>query len=184
MKIAVVSDIHDNLWKLAPALTAIAHCNMMVCCGDLCSPFVLDQLARGFSGSIQIVFGNNDADTFRMTTRVSKYPHVRLRGEFFEDEFDGRKIAVNHFNNIALAIARAGQHDAVFYGHNHVHEIRRIGRTLAVNPGSIMGAQFDTEANRADVLPSFAIYDTGTEEAMGYEIDSELVVRAKQQVPL
>src|ERR1019366_3987758 len=106
MKIAVLSDIHDNVWKLRPALDATGSCDEMVCCGDLCSPFIIDQLARGFKGPIDIVFGNNDGDTYRLTQRANRYPNVRLRGEFFIDEFAGRMIAVNHFDNIALEIAR------------------------------------------------------------------------------
>jgi putative phosphoesterase len=179
MKIAVLSDIHDNVWKLEIALKHVEACDLMVCCGDLCSPFVLDQLARGFSRPLHIVFGNNDADTFRITSKTPKYPHVRLRGEYFAEEFGGRRIAVNHFDNIARAIARSEAHDAVFYGHNHVFDIRRRGRTLALNPGSLMGAQFDAEARRTDVDPTFAIYDCETGEAAGYSIarDGSSVVR-------
>jgi uncharacterized protein len=170
MKIAVLSDIHDNVWKLDVALKHLESCDAMICCGDLCSPFVLDQLARGFPREIHIVFGNNDADTFRITSKTPKYPHVRLRGEYFEHEFGGRRIAVNHFDNIARAIARSGEHDAVFYGHNHVFDIRRMGHTLALNPGSIFGAQFDAEARRTDVDPTFAIYDCAAGEAQGFRI--------------
>jgi uncharacterized protein len=170
MRVAILSDIHDNVWKLDAALRFLAACDVMVCCGDLCSPFVLDQLARGFAKPLHIVFGNNDADTFRITAKTPKYPHVRLRGEFFEEDFGGRRVAVNHFDNIALAIARGGEYDAVFYGHNHVFDIRRLGKTLAVNPGSIMGCQFDAQANRTDVASTFAIYDTESGEAQGYRI--------------
>lgn len=171
MRIAVLSDIHDNVWKLAPALEFSAGAGALICCGDLCSPFILDQLARGFSNPVHIVFGNNDADTFRITAKAAKYPHVRLRGEFFEDEFGGRRVAVNHFDNIALAIARGGEYDAVFYGHNHVFDIRKSGaRTLAVNPGAIMGCRFDAQANRVEVASTFAVYDTETGTAQGYRI--------------
>jgi putative phosphoesterase len=173
MRIAILSDIHDNVWKLATALEFVADAGVMICCGDLCSPFILDQLARGFSKPIHIVFGNNDADTFRITAKTPKYPHVRLRGEFFEEEFGGRRVAVNHFDNIALAIARGGEYDAVFYGHNHVFDIRKLGaRTLAVNPGSIMGCQFDAQANRTDVPSTFVLYDTEAGTAQGYRIET------------
>jgi putative phosphoesterase len=172
MRIAIVSDIHDNVWNLSKALTIAAECERMVCCGDLCSPFVIDQLARGFSGEIHIVTGNNDADMFRITSKAAmKYSAtIRLRGEFFEAEWDRRLIAAQHFDNIALAIAESGRYDAVFYGHNHAFDVRRIGRTLAVNPGSVMGAQFDSEGRRVDVIPTMAVYDTSTGEAERLEI--------------
>jgi putative phosphoesterase len=160
MRIAVLSDIHDHVWNLALALESIAACETLICCGDLCSPFIVDQLARGFSQPIHVVFGNNDADTFRMTAKAPKYPNVHLRGEYFEEEWGGRKIAVNHFDNIARAIAKAEAHDAVFFGHNHVFELTHYGKTLAANPGSIMGCQFDASAQRTDVEPTFLIYDT------------------------
>lgn len=172
MRIAILSDIHDHVWNLDKALKLCEGCDRMICCGDLCSPFIIDQLARGFAGEIDIVFGNNDADLFRITNKAAtKYAAtIRLRGEFFEAEWDGRKIAAQHFDNIALAVAASGTYDAVFHGHNHVFDIRRVGRTLAVNPGSVMGAQFDAEARRTDVTPTMAIYDTVTGEAERIEL--------------
>lgn len=164
MRIAIVSDIHDHVWNLDKALKLAAGCGRMICCGDLCSPFVIDQLARGFDGEIHIVFGNNDADLYRITQKAAtRYAaSIHLRGEFFEAEWEGRRIAVQHFDNLAIPLAESGRYDAVFYGHNHVFDIRRIGRTLAVNPGSVMGAQFDAEARRTDVTPTMAVYDTET----------------------
>ncbi len=177
MRIAILSDIHDHVWNLATALAFVSDADVLVCCGDLCSPFVLDQLARGFTRPIHIVFGNNDADTFRITAKTPNYPHVKLHGELCELTLGERRIAVNHFNNIALAIAASDQYDAVFYGHNHVFRIHKPGaRTLAVNPGSIMGCQFDAHANRTDVAPTFAIYDTADGTAQGYRIEAQTVV--------
>lgn len=170
MRIAVLSDIHDNVWNLDAALRHVSDCDHLICCGDLCSPFVIDQLARGFSRPIEIVWGNNDADQFRMTAKATRYPHLHLRGEFWEGEIGGRRIAVNHFDGIAKAIARGRQHDAVFFGHNHVFENTWFGDTLALNPGSIMGAQFDAQANRTNVSSTFAIYDAVENAADGYRI--------------
>jgi uncharacterized protein len=90
MRIAILSDIHDNVWKLATALEKLRGVDALLCCGDLCSPFVVHQLARGFSGPIEIVFGNNDGDLYRITANAAKYSHVRVHGELFRGEFDGR----------------------------------------------------------------------------------------------
>lgn len=180
MRIAVLSDIHDHVWNLTTALNSIADCDALICCGDLCSPFVLDQLARGFARQMHIVFGNNDADLFRITAKSPKYPNVHLRGEFFEQDFDGKRIAVNHFDNIARAIAAGGAYDAVFYGHNHIYDVRTYGRTLALNPGSVMGAQFDAAANRTDVEPSWAIYDTSAHSATGFAISNGVAITKPQ----
>ena len=134
MRIAILSDIHDNVWKLATALEAIQGADALVCCGDLCSPFIVHQMARGFAGPIHIVFGNNDGDLFRITANAQKYAHVRIHGEFFRAELDGRRIAAQHYDNLGRAIAASGEFDLVLFGHNHVFETGRVGRTLMINP--------------------------------------------------
>lgn len=173
MQIAVLSDIHDNIRMLSLALNYVQSTDAMVCCGDLCSPFVLDMLARGYPAKpLHIIFGNNDADLFRITAKSARYPHVKLHGEFFAADFEGRRIAGNHFNEIAMAIVRSDEYDAVFFGHNHIfHNAVPGKRTLALNPGSIMGCQFDAQANPIFVAPTFAIYDTATNSAEGYCIE-------------
>ena len=108
MRIAVLSDIHDNLWTLAAALETIQGMDALICCGDLCSPFVVDVLAR-FTKEIHIVFGNNDADLYRITSKAAKLPQIHLHGEFLEREFGGKRFAVNHFDYIAKPLAQAGK---------------------------------------------------------------------------
>jgi len=159
MRIAVISDIHDNLWNLAAAIEHVSGAaDRLICCGDLCSPFVMDVLAR-FPGPVDIVFGNNDADLYRITRKSSE--RVRVHGEFFETELDGTSIAVNHFDYLARPIAAAGLYDMVCYGHNHEFSVVRVGRTLAINPGPIMGARFPG-GKWLDVLATFVIAETGS----------------------
>ncbi|MGA2267848.1 MAG: metallophosphoesterase family protein [Bryobacteraceae bacterium] len=179
MRIAVLSDIHDNVWKLAAALDAVAHADALICCGDLCSPFIVHQLGRGFSKPIHVVFGNNDGDRFRIAANARQYEHIRIHGELFRGEFDGQRVAVNHYDHIARAIAASGEFDVVCYGHNHVYGVARLGRTLAINPGAIMGAAFSADGGRTDVASTFAIYDTASREAAGFEVSGPLLVVPK-----
>ena len=169
MKIAVLSDIHDNVWKLDSALKALGGADAMICCGDLCSPFVIHQLGRGFAKPIHIVFGNNDGDLFRIAHNARSHEHIRIHGEWFRGEFGGRKFAANHYDNISRAVAASGEFDVVCYGHNHRFDVSRIGRTLAINPGSIMGATFGPAAERIDVPSTYVIYDTETDSAERFE---------------
>jgi uncharacterized protein len=166
MRIAVISDIHDHLWNLAAAIVSVSAADVLICCGDLCSPFVMDELAR-FPGPVHIVFGNNDADLFRITRKSSE--RVRVHGELFETVLDGKKIAVNHFDYIARPIAQSGLYDIVCYGHNHEFSVARVGRTLAINPGSIMGARFPG-GRWEDVVPTFVVVDTGTLAVDAFEV--------------
>jgi putative phosphoesterase len=179
MRIAILSDIHDNLWNLASAIEHVATADTLICCGDLCSPFVMDQLGR-FPGPVHIVFGNNDADLFRITRKSSD--RVRVHGEFIETVLDGRKVAVNHFDYIARPIAGSGRYDVVCYGHNHEFHIARIGRTWAINPGPIMGAKFPG-GRWEDVPPTFVTLDTKSDAVEAFEIQigpGTRVVKARQ----
>jgi putative phosphoesterase len=171
MRIAILSDIHDNLWNLRAAIGSLDGADLLICCGDLCSPFVMDQLAK-FPGPVQIVFGNNDADLFRITKKSSE--RVQVHGEFYEGELDGKKVAVNHFDNIVRPIALSGQYDLVCYGHNHVFRVMRLGRTTVINPGPIMGAKFPG-GQWVDVTPTFAVYDTRTEKVDAFAIEGGAV---------
>jgi putative phosphoesterase len=165
MRIAILSDIHDHVWNLAAALDAVPDADVMICCGDLCSPFVVHQLGRAFAGPIHIVFGNNDGDLYRITANARHYPQIELHGEWWRGECGGRRVAVNHYDSIARPVAASGEFDLVCFGHNHLFEITRIGQTLAVNPGAIMGATFAADGSRTDVPATFAMYDTLTGEA-------------------
>jgi hypothetical protein len=167
MQIAVLSDIHDNIWTLRAALAAIQPADLMICCGDLCSPFIIPMLAQNFSNPIHLVYGNNDGDTFRITKNASRFPHFHIEGELFLSEIGGKKFAVNHFDNIALEIARSEAFDVVCFGHNHRYQVERFGKTLAINPGTLMGY---SPLDQKEVTPTFVIYDTGTDQVSSYRV--------------
>lgn len=171
MRLAIVSDIHDNLWNLAAAMQLIRSADVLLCCGDLCSPFVIDELAT-FPGPVHIVFGNNDADLYRITSKAAKKPNCHIHGELFNDIFDGRRLAMNHFDYLARPIAKSGDYDVVCFGHNHEFEISREATTLLVNPGPIMGAKF-TGGKWEDTDATFVLYDTSADAAEAYAIGRE-----------
>lgn len=168
MRVAILSDIHDNIWNLAAALHGLADAEALICCGDLCSPFVLDQLAEGFAGPIHIVFGNNDGDLFRITAKAGGRGNVHLYGAFYAGELGGRRFAVNHYPDIARSLASSGLYDVVCYGHNHAYSVERVGGVALLNPGALMG--YDP-INRHDNDATFLIYDTARDKAKGYKVE-------------
>ncbi|MDB6108744.1 MAG: phosphodiesterase, family [Pedosphaera sp.] len=162
MKIAIISDVHDNLPMLRMALQRCQEAEGLICCGDLCSPFVVKELGHGFARAVHVVFGNNDGDTFRIASAAAKFPQVQVHGEYVELDLGGRKFSVNHFDNIGRAIAKGEKHDVVCFGHNHQFEITAVGRTLIINPGEIYGGLTGHS--------TFAIYDTDTGKAERIEL--------------
>ena len=157
MKIAIISDIHDNLPMLRRALERSQQAEVLICCGDLCSPFVAKELGRGFAKPIYIVFGNNDGDPFRIASTAAKFPQMKVHGEYAELELGGRTFSINHFDNIGRAIAKGEKYDVVCFGHNHQFEITAIGKTLIINPGEIYGGLTSHS--------TFAIYGTTSGKA-------------------
>ena len=175
MLIAILSDIHDNIPKLRAAIDHIQPVNALLCGGDLCSPFIVDELAK-FPRQIHIVFGNNDADLFRITQKAfilnqNRAPEdqIRLHGEFFEGELGGKRIALNHFEQIGKALARSGQYDLVCYGHTHQFSVERDPATGAIrglNPGEIFGLL------RPDSESTFVSFDTESGVVRKHVIDA------------
>ena len=87
---------------------------------------------------------------------ASQFGHVALHGHFAEVEVGGRRVAVTHYPQVGLALAKSGMYDLVCYGHSHEAAITREGASLAVNPGEVMG-RFG--------ISTYAVYDTETGEA-------------------
>ncbi|MEX2444864.1 MAG: YfcE family phosphodiesterase [Alkalispirochaeta sp.] len=157
MNVAVVSDIHDNIWNLEKVIEMLPaeKPKQLFFLGDFCAPFTLAQLAEGFAGPIHVVFGNNDGDTFLLSHIASQHDHVTLHGHLAELTVDGKTVALNHYPEIAAGLADSGKYAAVFSGHDHKKYIVPRGSTLWANPGEVMG-RFDE--------PSFGMWDTGSNE--------------------
>ena len=153
MRIAVLSDIHDNIWNLESALVQLEGADVLLCCGDLCAPFSLKQIQDSFPGPVHVVLGNNDGDPLLLAQIATQREKVHLHQPLVELELNGRKIAVAHYPQIGRALAASGQYAAVFSGHTHRPRTQQLGGTLWVNPGEVMGRFGE---------PSFGLYDTVT----------------------
>ncbi len=156
MKIAILSDIHDHSENLLRALKLASQTDLMICCGDLCSPFIILDLGRNYSHPVHIVFGNNDADRFRMANLAREFPQLTLHGEYCELKLDGLTFSVNHFDNIGEAIGKGDAFDVVCFGHNHNHAISKNGNCQLINPGEVYGKR----TGKA----TFVIFDTKTRQ--------------------
>ena len=140
-KVAILSDSHDSIQNLETVLQQVRNSGAAVLlhCGDLCAPFMLDRLAKGFSGPIHVIFGNNDGDGRLLHTIAVKYAHVTLHGIYAELTVANRQIALIHYPEPAQRIAQANQLDLVCYGHNHQKQYAQISKSYLVNPGEILG---------------------------------------------
>ena len=157
MLVAVLSDVHDNIWNLEKALAELTEAEALIFCGDLCAPFSLEMLAEGFSGPVHVVLGNNDGDLLMLSAIASRVPNVSLYTMLGRLNMNGREIAFTHYPALAEELVSSGRYDAVFSGHTHRYQHQRQGRTLWVNPGEVMGRYGE---------PGYVLYDTSTGEAL------------------
>ena len=158
MRLAVLSDVHDNIWNLEKALKQLAglgQIDALLFLGDFCAPFSLKQIADAYAGPIHCVPGNNDGDMFLLMTIAAAAGNVTFYNPVGGLTFEGCQVAITHYPEIAAGLAATGKYQAVFSGHTHVFRQQQVGDTLWLNPGEIMGRFGE---------PSFVVYDTVTQQ--------------------
>lgn len=144
MRIAIVSDTHDNMANFNKVIDFLNKENItvMLHCGDICNQSTIDEAKKNFKGEITFVRGNGDYELEDVL-------------ESMDVELGGKKIAFVHYPDKAMALAESGQYDLVFYGHTHKPWEEKIGNCRLVNPGEVAGQRFK---------PTFALYDTETDK--------------------
>jgi uncharacterized protein len=159
VKIGVVSDTHDQGELIRRAVEKFNEekVGLVLHCGDWVSPFIL-YFFQALKAPLRGVFGNNDGDRFRHLAFRDKWGlDLHYEERFLTCEVEGRKIAVFHgdYEEIVQGLTTCGQYDAVFHGHTHKRVLTYCGKTLSLNPGSLM-----RETSATIQGASIAIYDT------------------------
>lgn len=163
MKIALISDIHENFHNLHVALDMIKKekCNKIICLGDFINPGIVKILAH-FEIPTHAIWGNNDGDKVAiMNIALSKDSHLTMSADSYDIvDIDGKHIFLTHNPLLAKPMAKSGDFDAVFYGHVHDTYREYIGKCLVLNPGEISAhitgtatlALYDTKTNTAEIV--------------------------------
>ncbi len=158
MKFAVISDTHDHLPNIQKALTYIHSqgIDILIHCGDVCAPATLVEIAKQFPGTIHYIFGNVDGDPYLIMKRIYEgdAANVKPYKDIGEFEIAGKKVAITHYPIIAEKLAKSGDYDLVFYGHDHLKAQKKIGRTLLANPGNLADLKYPA---------SFGLYNTSND---------------------
>jgi hypothetical protein len=174
MKIAIISDIHDNAHNLVQALELIykSDAEKIIFLGDFVGAAIANLLV---SSEIPVfaIWGNNDGDRALITKfSLGEKSNLEVGFDIFDTfEIDGKKLFLTHYPFIAKSMAKSGDFDAVFYGHNHLKHKERIGNCLLLNPGEV-GAYKTGE-------PTLAMYDTQTNDAEILKIPNSITANTK-----
>lgn len=137
MKIAIISDIHDNITNLKRFLLyaekqGIEKC---LCCGDLTSLDTAHRLIAAFK-SLVIVRGNVELFESKAFENIE---NVRYFSDFGRVRLGGFVVGICHEPYKINKILESGKADMVCYGHTHKPWIEKRGETTVVNPGTLGG---------------------------------------------
>ncbi len=140
MRIGVVSDTHDRVEAVAEAVRLLAEqrVELVLHCGDIESV----ETVRAFQLlPTHFVFGNWDKDRSKLTAAIKAIGGTSHDG-FGALELAGKRVAWvhSHERHQLYQLEHCDYFDYVFYGHTHVREQHRTGRTLVANPGALFRA--------------------------------------------
>lgn len=136
MKIAIISDTHDNLNNLRKAVEIINSSGVqhVFHAGDFTSPFtirVLKELGCPLTG----VFGNNDGDKLLLKEKFNGSIH----NQPYITTFNEKRIAMMHEPVFIDALRDSGHFDIIIFGHTHEPVVREEKGVLIINPGELAG---------------------------------------------
>jgi len=138
MKIGIISDTHDNLPQIKKAVDIFNRekVNLVLHAGDFVSPFAALEF-RNLDCPFTGVFGNNDGDKlylrekFKDIGKIFPAPYI--------SRIDNKDIIMLHKEKLIDSLVKSQKYDIVIYGHTHHVDLRKIGKTLIINPGECGG---------------------------------------------
>jgi len=173
MRIAIISDIHENFHNLIRSLEEMEKrgVQQIICLGDLMNAGIAKILVHHHIPTYMI-WGNNDGekvDIVKASYREGSQLSVSLNTYDFL-ELDGRKLFISHYDDLAMPMAESGRFDAVFFGHNHKVSEDKIGECIVVNPGELCAQKTG--------LATMAIYNTEDNVAELIELDNIISLKS------
>jgi putative phosphoesterase len=139
MRIGVVSDTHGNVRNTRAAVAQLRELRVDVVlhCGDIGSLLIVSL----FSGwPTHFVLGNVDDDDAGWESSIDDgIPGGEFHGRAARIVLEEKRIAVIHGDDQSAlqAAIHSGEYDLVCSGHTHQRELRRVGRTIVLNPGAL-----------------------------------------------
>ena len=140
MRIGVVSDTHDRGEAVGEAVRLLLEqrVELLLHCGDIES---VDTVRLFRPIPTHFVFGNWDKDRAKLAAAIKDAGGTHHES-FGAIEIAGKRLAWvhSHERHQLRQLEHSDFFDYVFYGHTHVREQHRTGRTLVANPGALFRA--------------------------------------------
>jgi hypothetical protein len=152
MKIAIISDTHDNLENLKKFFnfSKKENANILIHCGDVCTRETLREIEKNFD-RVYLSFGN--ADILESLLSLGDSEKIKFFENVGKTEIDNLKIGFCHFPTLAQEFFEKDNFDFFFFGHTHRPQWEEKEGKILANPGTLAGLYFKA---------TFAILDTKT----------------------
>ena len=102
--------------------------------GDIESGDTAEMFAGVNGAKFIAVFGNCDMERAELAEAIARFGGEI--SETYEGEIGNRRIFMAHKPELSQVAIESGKFDLVIYGHTHKLDIRKVGLTLIVNPGT------------------------------------------------
>jgi hypothetical protein len=155
MKLAIISDTHDNIPNIEKFLAWSKEngVEMIIHCGDIAAPAMIKELFGPAGIEFHGIFGNV-ADREMLPKMCERFPNTKMHGDIGKLEIDGIKIGFTHTPDEAKVLADSNLYNLVLCGHSHAPWMETLPNNCQlINPGTLGGI-----FNKA----TFAIFDTLT----------------------
>ena len=135
-RIGIISDTHDHHRNVMRAVEIFAGHGVqyVLHAGDIVAPFTAKAFASLPGVKFIAVFGNNDGEKLFLKHTIEGFGG-EIHEYCYKGELAGRKVYMTHTHHNVEEVAAGQMYDLLVYGHTHRQDIRRVGRTLIVNPG-------------------------------------------------
>lgn len=174
MKIAIISDIHDNAHNLVMALNQIEKYDIekIIFLWDFAGAAIAGILCAS-PKPVFAIWGNNDGDKSLITRfSLKEWSNMEIWFDTFDIlEIDNKKLFLSHYPLLAKPMAKSWDFDACFYGHNHLKHKEMIWNCLLLNPGEIWAYK--------TWIATFAIYDSESNDAEIIEVENSITTNTQ-----
>lgn len=161
MKIAIISDTHDNLENLSKFLDFAKKekIELLIHCGDVTNDYTLKEIEKKFPGEIFLSLGNGDV-------KESLLAAVK-KTKIFENlgKIEIEKLKIGFCHQIFKTKFQYQDYDFFFFGHTHYPSLWQAKNCILANPGNLAGIFFKA---------TFALFDSKTKK-----IELKLLERLK-----
>lgn len=163
MKIAILSDTHDNTPAIVWTIEYLNKNKITIAlhAGDMINPGILYRFRDHYDGHLHFVFGNNDGEQALAERRANMAENITCHLHEMRESFNNTSFFMNHYSSISETVAKSGDVDVSIGGHDHEFRVSKYKKTLFINPGNMV-TKDKWLPQEPDKESSFVVLDTET----------------------